>query len=168
MSANSNPKNAGRKQTGLYKRHMEADLSTNSFPYNGAYCIYGLSSEADPDKIVYIGYTSIFLNKRYNNHLCKSKRNRTKCEQWIKGLKDAGIKLIMVLLEDNIPTKEAACQREIEYIEIYRREGKELKNITSGGSGTLGFNHTEETRWKMSVAHLSKKRRGKVEYREAA
>lgn len=62
-----------------------------------------------------------------------------------------------ILFED--VTYSFAKEKEIEFIEIYKRkeDGGLLCNITKGGDGCLGLRHTDEAKAKMSVPNKGKK-----------
>ena len=54
-------------------------------------------------------------------------------------------------------SEQDALSYEKELIALYRSQGFLLVNRTSGGQGTSGMRHTEETKRKLSVAHTGKK-----------
>ena len=62
-----------------------------------------------------------------------------------------------ILFED--VTYSFAKEKEIEFIEIYKRkeDGGLLCNITKGGEGCLGLKHTDEAKAKMSARNKGKK-----------
>jgi hypothetical protein len=92
--------------------------------------------------IKYIGMTSKDLKQRIRKHL-NCKRNFKKIK-WIKELKYLGLKPII----EQIDTVDFEDWQYWEswYIELFRYYGFELLNLTSGGEGTFGYKHTEETR----------------------
>lgn len=159
MSFKPKQSKPGRPQKGLYRRELNTAPTVTAFLYEGVYTIYGLSSSQEPEIIKYVGYTSIPLNKRYNNHRSSAKKNRTPKEQWIKGVLDNGHQIIMTVLEDGILTRSEAFAKEKQRIkELREAEIVEagLTNVVEGGAGTSGLVHTEETKQKQREANLGK------------
>jgi predicted GIY-YIG superfamily endonuclease len=95
----------------------------------------------------YIGVTSQDLNKRLADHLkLNSKKNHnTHRENWVRKLKNDGVRVEIILL-DSVDSFEEALEIEIELIGYYRSHGYNLTNITMGGDGAPGYKHTEETK----------------------
>lgn len=164
MKTTSNLKRPGRKQKGFYQRGLHTEVLPASFTYQGKYCIYGLASSEKPNVIRYVGYTSQKLNIRYNDHINARAKQNPK-QQWVNELIEKGHKLHMIVLEEGIQFFEQACEREEHYIKILRYEHP-LTNVASGGVGTKGMKHSEETRLKQSQAHQNKvftmEHRGKI------
>jgi len=143
----------GRNQKGLYKVDVESTTILNkSFTYKGKYCVYALAASDKPDVVRYIGFTSDKPNKRYNNHLKPSSRDKSSKAKWVEEVLNMGDKLIMTLIEDGIETHEEACQAEKDYIKGFRDAGTPLTNMTAGGIGTEGLRHKPETKIKQKDA----------------
>jgi len=165
MKTTSNPRNAGRPQNGNYKISIDAQLQSTAPKYRGPFCLYGLVSSEEPETIQYVGFTSMLLNQRYNEHMSTAARKvHTKRAQWINSVLHRGYHVILVLLEDGISTRKEACTREQCMILHYRDAGHELTNMTKGGLGILGLRHTSETRTRQSEAnsgdrHYKRRRR---------
>lgn len=158
MFTKKNPKGAGRKQKGFYKHEISGPVLRKSFPYNGNYVIYGLTSSVTPEIIEYVGFTERTLYGRYNNHISTANANGTNKEQWVKQILDEGNNLVLVVLKDGIETLKEACECEQFYIQQLS-ELFPLKNITKGGIGTLGMVHKPETKVKQSIANKGRVRR---------
>lgn len=103
----------------------------------------------DTNDVFYIGIGS---EKR-----AYSKHGRNK---WWKRIMNKTDYRVDILFDDL--TWEEACDKEIEFIELYGRRDLglgTLVNHTNGGDGTLGLIASEETRLKMSLAQKGKKRK---------
>ena len=99
---------------------------------------------SDKQEVFYIG-----IGSDENYERAYNKINRT--NYW-KNIANLGYEVEIML--DNL-TWEEACEKEKEFIRLYGRkdlnEGT-LVNMTDGGEGTLGYNHTEETKEKCRLA----------------
>lgn len=96
------------------------------------YCIYGLR-EKGSESIRYIGATSMHLSDRLKSHRCiKSIRRFNKKAEWVKSIKEAGGKLEIVLIEDNL-NESGAFAKEIHYISLFKSFGATLTNMSNGG-----------------------------------
>lgn len=119
------------------------------------YKIYGLK---DPitEQIRYIGYTKRDnLDVRLKEHLtidCKFHKGH-----WILNLRKNDLTPIIELIEDHI-SKEEIQSKEIFYIKLFKSLGAKLTNMNDGGVGGLGFNHSEETKQKLSLNRKGKPR----------
>lgn len=133
--------------------------------------IYGLASSDKPNVIRYIGCTFRDLNKRHKEHikeskLSKNKKNGTHKENWIMNCINSNLEILIILLEDNIDESNIE-NREIYYIEEYKKLGNTLTNGTTGGKlrtkfseesikkirlSRIGKKHTEESKNKLSIA----------------
>jgi predicted GIY-YIG superfamily endonuclease len=128
----------GRKQKGRYQRGMNSPILHEAFAYEGKYAVYALASEDKPHQLYYVGQTRSALNTRYSNHLKQARGSATPKERWVHQLLTEGKKLLMIVLEEGIPTLDEACEREQYYIGTLRTEGHPLTNVTRGGKGTPG------------------------------
>lgn len=96
----------------------------------------------------YIGKT-YNLQQRKSKHLSDSRiRPKTFLHYWLRKYPES----IFEILEDNL-NEEQSLIREKEWIELYKDEGIPLMNLTLGGEGVSGYNHTEETKQIISEAH---------------
>ena len=125
-------------------------ISYNDFSNTGKYYIYTLSSPLDEEIVKYVGYTCN-PTKRYSKHVNSYKSGVSKVKTWIKSLHFKELKPIMNII-DEFDTVEKAKQAEIGYIKLYKSVGANLKNLTLGGEGIVGYKHTEETKQKISKA----------------
>ena len=105
------------------------------------YKIYKL---IDPisNEIRYVGRTVQKLSNRLKKHLrANDKSHRT---NWIKSLVKKGIEpQIELICETN--TFEDCCELEKFYIKRFKKLGFKLVNMTDGGDGSIGFQHSEKT-----------------------
>jgi hypothetical protein len=149
-------KTKGQKQKGLYKQSVDSDIKMAAIKFASKYVIYGLSSSESPNNIEYVGFTSLKLNRRYNNHLSIAKKGKSLKDRWIQNLVITNQKLVLTILQEEIQTIEDACVCEIKFISEYLNAGIRLYNTTKGGMGTNGMVHSEETKTKQSIANLGK------------
>lgn len=101
------------------------------------YCVYGLSANDNPEKIVYIGYTNNTI-RRYIKHVNSPKKTKTKLSSWIKSMQNKNIPIKMIIIEefDNIYD---CLKSEINCIKLFKSFGANLKNSTSGGESYLRY-----------------------------
>lgn len=116
--------------------------------------IYGLF-DPETNQLRYIGYTSNTKSRYMSHHRLSSLKYSTHKNHWLKSLIAKGQKAEMFILE-TYQTAEELPQAEIELVEYYKSIGCDLVNGTKGGDGIIGYNHSDETKLKMS-----KSRRGK-------
>jgi len=111
------------------------------------YKIYCLK-EPDTELVRYIGLTGCSIEKRFKEHIkCNDKSRR---RNWIYSLKSKGVKPTIGLIEDGLNLKDA-CNKEIEYIKLFKSVGAILVNSAIGGQrGMTGYKHSEETKRKQS------------------
>lgn len=115
------------------------------------FIIYAL---LDNSGIRYIGVTSHTLEKRLKEHLReKSSKNSYKIN-WIKKYKN---EVKISLLFEGL-TEEEAYKKEIELIKIYRENGFDLVNQSSGGEhSSSGVKRSDATKEKLSNLRKGKK-----------
>lgn len=99
--------------------------------------IYGLR-DPDTKQIRYIGYSSN-LQQRYSYHLSDPKR--THKGNWIRSLKQKGLKPELVVLEEC--NADNWAERERAWIAQAKAQGLPLTNATDGGEGA--YNPSPET-----------------------
>jgi group I intron endonuclease len=113
--------------------------------------IYTLS---DPrtHRVRYVG-KSTDPRERWRQHWSRARACRNHRECWLKGLRDAGLKPVVSVIEtcSEIDWKARECY----WIAHYRQLFPDLLNITDGGDGLE--NPTEETRAKISASLRGKK-----------
>ena len=103
----------------------------------------------DKNEPFYIGIGSDNLYKRaYSNH------NRTK--YWKNIISKTSYKVDIIM--DNL-TWEEACEKEKEFISLYKRtcDGGILCNLTLGGEGVYGLKHSEKSKLLMSSQRKGRK-----------
>ena len=108
-----------------------------------------------PNNKIYIGITSTSLKLRSGSNGYKYKRNKL----FYRAIQKYGWNNIKhEILFINL-SKEDACKKEQELIELYKSNNAEYGyNLSSGGeSGHKGVKASLETRQKMSIAHLGNK-----------
>lgn len=86
-----------------------------------------------------------------------SKQNRN--TYWRNIVKSAGYEVEVIM--DNL-TEEAAFQKEVEFIKLYKNCGYCEANKTDGGEGTTGFKHTEATKQKLKGRKFSEDHKQKL------
>jgi group I intron endonuclease len=87
--------------------------------------------KADTNEIFYVG----------KGTARRSKQRSGRSEYWHRTVNKHGF--IVEIIKDNID-EEFAFLIEKEAIDIYKRRGIKLVNITDGGEGSSGYKHTEE------------------------
>lgn len=112
------------------------------------YKIYALK-EVGSSEIKYIGLTTKSLNERLGRHLRDKKIDHK--TNWIKKVGRENIEII--LLDDDINNFEELCEKEIYYIDKFKKEGHCLTNITNGGEGWFGIKFSESHRKNISINH---------------
>lgn len=116
------------------------------------YIIYKLIDPTD-DQIRYIGVTSNELKYRLKSHMSDNSKTH-KCN-WISKLKNIGLKPIIELIEDNIALREEASEKEIFYIDRFKKLGYKLTNCSLGGLTNIKV--SDETKRKMSKSRIESK-----------
>ena len=103
-------------------------------------------------KIVrYVG-KSVNANRRYNQHLY-DKRHNNYSSRWIRKLQQKKLKPILVVIEE---CDENIWQEREKYWIAYYKPISKLTNLTIGGDGLSFYNHSEETKLKISQKHKGK------------
>ena len=112
----------------------------------GGSFIYGL---CDPrtQALRYVGITNRLVD-RYREHIREAQRGSTHADRWIKKLLDDGLMPDKFVIEE--VDKDGRAEAECFWIAYFKSIGCQLTNITRGGEGVLGLNHSEETKKKMS------------------
>lgn len=108
-------------------------------------------------KIRYLGKTKQDLNKRYYSHVSqyRLKREKSHKNSWISGVLRDGYKPIMEVI-DIVPEEDWILMEQY-WISQLLSWGYNLTNMTkggegcSGGSGCLGYRHTEEAKRSISI-----------------
>jgi hypothetical protein len=122
---------------------------------NIIYKIYGLYALDDESKIIrYVGYTKRTIKKRLSSHIHQSKERDTHKDRWIR---KNNRNIDVILIEDNINTYELVLEREIYWIDYYKKIGNDLVNSTAGGDGTKGRSPSMAERERSRKLNLGKK-----------
>ncbi len=103
---------------------------------------------------VYIGKTIKSLRKRKRDHIGHAKRGYT--YYFHNALKKHGEKNFKWIILAKADSEKQLNQLEKFYIAHYREIG-EIYNLTDGGDGSSGFNHSEKTKKKMSKSQKGNK-----------
>ena len=106
-------KTKGQKQKGLYKQSVDSAIKMAAIKFVSKYVIYGLSSSESANNIEYVGFTSLKLNRRYNNNLSIAKKGKSLKDKWIQNLVTTNQNLVLTILQEEIQTIEDACAYEI-------------------------------------------------------
>ena len=120
------------------------------------YRIYLITNLAKTKNNLYVGQTKYSIEQRFNEHWYEAQHLTTKHYDTVlhKAMCKYGIKNFKIeLLEEGL-TKDQVDAREIYYIEFYDsfRHGY---NMTKGGQGIHGYNHTEQTKIILSKRSLA-------------
>jgi hypothetical protein len=86
--------------------------------------------------VVYVGITKNKLNTRFLSHLRDKRRNIKKVNYFLCHKDD----LIIEAIEEGIKTLKEANDKEVYYIQYYKKKYGRLLNATEGGDGTKGSN----------------------------
>lgn len=113
------------------------------------YIIYALK-EINSNELRYIGLTTGTLKSRLNRHLIDKKINHK--TNWIKKIGKENIEIIII--EENIIDHKILCEKEIYYIDRYKKEGHRLTNITNGGEGWIGMKFTDKHKLNIKLNHV--------------
>lgn len=120
--------------------------------------IYTLSNPLT-NEIKYVGKT-INLRTRYAGHLSNGKLNRcSKVSNWIKNLLNNNLKPVMEIIDS---TDNDWASLEVYWISQLKTWGFDLKNITEGGEGTLGYYCLDSTKNKIRKTRLDKLQSGDI------
>jgi hypothetical protein len=130
-------------------------------------CVYGLFSSKEPDRVRYVGISKYEnADKRLAAHLTSARSDdrlaRLPVYKWIKKHEAEGYVIGYVLIETGLSWEEA-CHLEIAHIKDYKLLDPGILNMTEGGEGFLGGNHTEESREKMRAYWTPEKREAQRE-----
>ena len=118
----TNPKHSPHK---LSKRSRNF---RSKFDYDKKWCyVYGLRDQYG--KVGYVGQTRLDLKSRLSWHMKAARKNQTPAHKWINS--SAGIEIFMI---DPRATWDVS---EILWIDRYRREGHDLKNVLRGGTDSM-------------------------------
>lgn len=113
------------------------------------YFIYVLSDPRDR-KPRYVGYT-IDPRNRLRDHLYRNSKHNPHKRHWIKKLAREGVKPLMEIVESGCGPWQDAEQA---WILGFRQAGCNLLNATSGGEGSIGWHHSEETKIRLRELSL--------------
>lgn len=84
---------------------------------------------------IYVGIT-YNLHKRWTRHLYNAKDGKTLL---YRAMRKYGIENFYIEQKEEFEDRKSACEREIYWIDRFKKEGIHLYNITDGGEGTLGI-----------------------------
>ena len=104
------------------------------------YKIYYLTSDSDNYQPRYIGYTSMNLYKRLQEHINDAKYNKSNSHKtnWIKKLLKKDLNIKILLLEDDVDNLDDILKLERYYIKEFTNYYK-LTNSTNGGETSKVF-----------------------------
>lgn len=134
--------------------------------------IYGLREDVPGAHIRYVGLTTRKLSVRLRHHKndARAARRDNLNYRWIRSI---DYNVVAEVIELCVPNDfETLCEREVFWISCYRELHGDVRNIktpywilnlTDGGEGASGYegywlgkSHTEETKQKMSAAHMGR------------
>ena len=113
--------------------------------------IYGLYDPRS-DELRYVGKASDFELRLYQHIKDAKAGQKTYRSNWIRSLLELGMIPAIKLL--GYSTVNSWQEDEKAWIAKVKKEGANLTNLTEGGEGILGYNHSEETRNKISQANI--------------
>ena len=110
--------------------------------------IYSLKDPRD-NQIKYIGKANNIDTRLYTHTVnCNLVKNTPKI-QWIKSLKDKGLKPIIEEIDCVLKSEWQFWEKH--YISLYKSWGFNLLNKTIGGEGISGYKFTEDDKMKRSI-----------------
>jgi group I intron endonuclease len=112
------------------------------------YKIYALK-EKNSIYLRYIGLTTNTLINRFKKHL--RDKTITHKTNWINRIGKDNIEII--LIEEHIQTTDELCEKEIYYINKFKKEGHKLTNTTLGGDGWFGMKFSDTHKQNISKNH---------------
>lgn len=115
--------------------------------------IYSLE-DPGTGQVRYIGKTEK-PRARYQAHLNGSAQKNTHVYNWIRKLIREGKTPVMRIVE--IATEDTWQDRERYWINEFRMRDEKMTNITDGGEGASGLNHSEEAKQRISQARKGMK-----------
>ena len=105
--------------------------------------IYVIFDVREPDKVRYVGLTSVSLNHRRGGHWTDSQRGELPIHRFLrKRNHDRGLVSFQVI--DEAESMDELNDLEMGWIAYYRSIGQADLNITDGGGGTRGRKMTDE------------------------
>lgn len=122
-------------------------------------CVYALVDKKDPSHFRYVGrYSNDCPDGRLADHQWNAKRWPDTKSHVYNWMQQAGIDDVTVqVIESGLSWRESGT-REVFFINHYKSLGHKLTNMTLGGDGRVGCKHSEETKAKMSAAHMGRKK----------
>lgn len=124
--------------------------------------IYLLRDPRD-STVRYVGVTSQTLDQRLRAHISDAKYDvkrgkDTYRSRWIRSVLDQFLRPSIELIE-KVP-EEVWAEREVHWIDYYKRLGFLLTNSSVGGRGTRGYKHTEQTKERLRLVAKPPSRKG--------
>jgi len=105
------------------------------------------------NNIRYVGQTVVPIKQRLNKHISDSRRNKRHISCWVCSLLDKGLKPTIEMVERLDVSK--LDDREIYYIDFYKKQGFDLTNADLGGQGRRVF--SQQTKDKIAATLTGKK-----------
>lgn len=133
----------------LYSNYIVSNLPEGSKRHMNKTFIYVLK-HPETGEVRYVGKAKD-PRDRYHSHIHASKSSsKLPVVRWIAKLKQDGLLPIMEMIE--LTPDENFAKREQAWVAHYRSKVSSLLNITEGGEGLSGFNHSEKTKEKIAQA----------------
>ena len=120
--------------------------------------VYALTDPRETDTIKRVRYIGKAKNpdRRFGEHLVSARcGKRTYCYNWIRRLLSNGLLPGLEIL--SVVSDSDAYGVEQGTIAKFKFLGAPLTNLTDGGSGTLGYHHSDKAKQGISVGHIGKK-----------
>lgn len=118
--------------------------------------VYGL---IDPRSggLRYVGKTERSAVARLKRHIHNAREGvKSHVYNWLRQLLAAGLKPEVEVLERH-ETAEALDEAERHFIAYFRSIGCDVVNLTSGGDGSVGYRHTEQSKQKQRAKMAGRK-----------
>lgn len=117
---------------------------------SNSFCVY---EHWRPDKNVCF-YVGKGTSKRANSVIRRENKHHYRI---VEKLKSLGLQVEVRIFSRDL-TEEDAFALEIDRIRYWRENSTNLVNLTSGGEGSSGNKHSDETRAKISLAHKGREK----------
>lgn len=129
-------------------------------PSTAGAVIYGLKCTCHPTQgVKYVGQTSQKLTTRFRDHRNAAAQGSKHRVGWLpvyRWMRKHGIKNICTVVLETVPEGVSIDDREVFWIaKLGTFSANGGLNMTAGGKGQRGFNHSEETKQKIAQKRLN-------------
>lgn len=108
-------------------------------------CVYGIFDKSNPERIRYVGLTTVGIKRRFSSHWSQATYTDRKLPilLWMRKREQSQVGIVVLESHSSIDDVKAA---EIRLIAHYRSIGQADLNITDGGEAMNGHIHSEAWR----------------------